>query len=101
MGKGAMLPAGTVLANRYKLEETLGEGSAAVVYRGEDLRLGRTVAVKVLRPAYVADAEQAARFENEARAAAKLTAPNVVDVYDYGHDAGTAFMVMQYIDGQD
>src|SRR4051812_12805333 len=96
-----MLPAGTVLANRYRLDDKLGEGSAAMVYRGEDLRLGRIVAVKVLRPAYIADREQAARFENEARAAAKLTAPNVVDVYDYGHDAGTAFIVMQYIDGQD
>src|SRR5947208_3640315 len=96
-----MLPAGTILANRYKLLDKLGEGSAAVVYRGEDQRLGRTVAVKVLRPAFVADAEQAARFEQEARAAAALTAPNVIEVYDYGHDDGTTYIVMQCVDGED
>ena len=96
-----MLPANTVLANRYKLLDTLGAGGAAVVYRAEDLRLGRIVAVKVLRPEFVGNPEQAARFENEARAAAALTAPNVVDVYDYGRDAGSLFIVMQYIDGDD
>jgi serine/threonine-protein kinase len=96
-----MLPANTVLANRYKLLDQLGAGGAAVVYRAEDLRLGRVVAVKVLRPEFVGNPEQAARFENEARAAAALTAPNVVDVYDYGRDAGTLFIVMQYIDGED
>jgi serine/threonine-protein kinase len=96
-----MLPANTILANRYKLRDQLGAGGAAVVYRADDLRLGRIVAVKVLRPEFVANPEQAARFENEARAAAALTAPNVVDVYDYGRDAGTLFIVMQYIDGED
>lgn len=96
-----MLPANTILANRYKLRDQLGAGGAAVVYRAEDLRLGRIVAVKVLRPEFVGNPEQAARFENEARAAAALTAPNVVDVYDYGRDAGTLFIVMQYIDGED
>jgi serine/threonine-protein kinase len=96
-----MLPANTILENRYKLRDQLGAGGAAVVYRAEDLRLGRIVAVKVLRPEFVGNPEQAARFENEARAAAALTAPNVVDVYDYGRDAGTLFIVMQYIDGDD
>src|SRR5690242_5618950 len=95
-----MLPAETILVDRYKLGDKLGEGSAAVVYCAEDLRLARPVAVKVLRPAYLADSEQAARFEHEARAAAGLAAPNVVTVYDYGHDAGTAFLVMHYVDGQ-
>ena len=55
----------------------------------------------MLRPEYVADAEQRARFENEARAAAALTGPNVVDVYDYGQDGGATYIVMQYIDGED
>ncbi len=95
-----MLPAGTVLGQRYPLLEKIGEGSAAVVYRAEDLRLGRDVAVKVLRPAYAADPEQAARFEQEARAAAGLAAPNIVDVYDYGRDAGAIYLVMQYVAGE-
>ena len=96
-----MLPANTVLVNRYKLLDKLGDGGAAVVYRAEDLRLGRIVAIKVLRPEFVGDAEQVTRFENEARAAAALTAPNIVDVYDYGNDAGTLFIAMQYVDGED
>ena len=96
-----MLPANTVLASRYKLLDKLGDGGAAVVYRAEDLRLGRVVAIKVLRPEFVGNAEQVTRFENEARAAAALTAPNIVDVYDYGNDAGTLFIAMQYIDGED
>ncbi|HUS15924.1 MAG TPA: protein kinase [Chloroflexia bacterium] len=96
-----MLPTGTVLVGRYKLLDKLGEGGAAIVYRAQDLRLGRIAAVKVLRPEFVGNAEQVTRFENEARAAAALTAPNVVDVYDYGQDAGTLFIAMQYIDGED
>ncbi|MGI8587909.1 MAG: protein kinase domain-containing protein [Chloroflexia bacterium] len=95
-----MLPINTILANRYKLLDKIGEGGAAAVYRAEDMRLGRIVALKVLRPEYVADAEQAARFELEARSAAALTAPNVVDVYDYGKDGEISFIAMQYIDGQ-
>jgi tRNA A-37 threonylcarbamoyl transferase component Bud32 len=96
-----MLPANTILSGRYKLLDTLGAGGAATVYRAQDQRLGRIVAVKVLRPEYVADAEQRARFANEARSAAALTGPNVVDVYDYGQDAGVTYIVMQYIDGED
>ncbi|MDQ2805780.1 MAG: protein kinase, partial [Chloroflexota bacterium] len=96
-----MLPANTVLMSRYKLLDKLGDGGAAVVYRAEDLRLGRVVAIKVLRPEFVGNAEQVTRFENEARAAAALAAPNIVDVYDYGNDAGTLFIAMQYIDGED
>jgi len=96
-----MLPAGTVLAGRYTLLDPLGQGGAAVVYRAQDGRLGRVVAVKVLRPQFVGDAEQVARFANEARAAASLTAPHIVDVYDYGQDADSLFIVEQYIDGQD
>ncbi len=96
-----MLPMDTVLAKRYKLLDKLGDGGTAVVYRAEDLRLGRVVAIKVLRPEFVSDSEQRTRFENEARAAAALAAPNIVDVYDYGNDAGTVFIAMQYIDGED
>src|SRR4051812_25044181 len=88
------------LADRYRLIELIGAGGAAEVYKAQDLRLGREVAVKVLRPQFVGDEELRARFQNEARAAAALTHPNVVDVYDYGQAGGTVFMVMQYIAGQ-
>lgn len=72
----------------------------AVVYRANDLLLERTVAVKVLHPQYAADPDFRFRFEREARAAASLSHPNVVSIFDVGSDAGTHFIVMEYIEGQ-
>ncbi|HZS01476.1 MAG TPA: protein kinase [Chloroflexota bacterium] len=90
-----------VLQGRYRLAEQLGEGSDAIVYRAEDLRLGRAVAVKLLRPELRADPSFVARFEREARSAARLDHPHIVKVYDYGEAEGTYFLVMQYVPGGD
>jgi serine/threonine-protein kinase len=96
-----MSASGDTLVNRYILQDQLGAGAAAEVWRATDQRLGRTVAIKILRPQYVSDAEARERFEREARAAAGLTHPNVVDVYDYGATGDTVFIAMQYVDGED
>lgn len=72
----------------------------AVVYEGEDLLLGRRVAVKVLREQFASDPGFLARFQREARAAASLSHPNVVAVYDVGSDAGTQYIVMELVHGR-
>jgi serine/threonine-protein kinase len=92
---------GEILVNRYVLLDRVGAGAAAEVWRATDRRLGRTVAIKILRPQYVSDPEARTRFEREARAAAGLSHPNVVDVYDYGAADDTVFIAMQYVDGED
>jgi len=89
------------LAGRYRLTARIGEGSFAETYLATDTSLGRQVAVKVLREQYASDVRVAARFEREARAAASVTHPNVVDVYDYGRDGNTLYIVMEWVDGTD
>ncbi len=90
---------GQVLGNRYELEELIGQGGMALVYRGRDRVLGRPVAVKVLREEYSNDTAFVARFQREARAAANLVHPNVVAVYDVGKDGDLYYIVMEYIAG--
>lgn len=90
---------GTFLAQRYRLEEKIGAGGMAEVYKGVDTLLGRPVAVKILRPQYASDAEFVRRFRREARAAASLTHPNVVNVYDVGSEGETHYIVMEYVEG--
>ena len=89
-----------VLDNRYEVEWKVGQGGAAEVYRAVDLRLGRVVALKVLRAGHAQDEKFRARFINEARAAARLSHPNIVDVYDYDEVDGTYFIAMEYVDGK-
>lgn len=90
-----------LLNKRYKLLAPLGAGGMAVVYRAQDLSLGRLVAVKILRENLTGDPEFLARFQQEARAAANLTHPNIVTVHDFGRDGGRYYIVMEYIEGQD
>jgi eukaryotic-like serine/threonine-protein kinase len=90
-----------LLKDRYRLLDVVGEGGMAVVWRAEDELLGRTVAVKVLRPQYANDPEFLARLRSEARAAAALSDPGVVGVFDVGEDAGRHFIVMEYVAGRD
>src|SRR5437588_5188789 len=90
-----------LLAGRYRLGDVLGSGGMATVYRAEDTLLGRSVAVKLLRPELLADRELVARFEREARAAARLMHPNVVAVFDVGSDGEDRFIVMELVDGED
>lgn len=89
------------LNNRYRLLELIGSGGMAVVYRGVDTLLQRHVAVKVLRESFAGDPAFLARFQREARAAARLDHPSVVTVYDVGHDGDRHYIVMEYVDGQD
>lgn len=91
-----------VLNKRYELEQPIGQGGMASVYRARDLRLGRAVAVKVLHPRYADDQEFVQRFDHEAMSAARLSAhPNIVDVFDVGEDGNTHYIVMELIEGED
>lgn len=90
---------GQVLDNRYLVGSRIARGGMATVYEAMDLRLDRTVAVKVMHPGLGDDDEFAARFVAEARAAAKLSHPNVVAVFDQGNDDGTVFLAMELIPG--
>src|SRR5439155_242632 len=92
---------GTILGGRYRLTELLGQGGMARIYRGHDNQLDRDVAVKILRPEYGRDPDFGARFRHEAQAAASLNHPNIVSVYDYGHDTAGPFIVMELVDGED
>ena len=88
-----------VLNGRYRLDEIIGEGGMAVVYRGYDLVLNRIVAVKMLRGQYGGDANFLRRFEREAQAAARLSHPHIVNVYDVGTDGDARYIVMEYVHG--
>ncbi|HUG15607.1 MAG TPA: protein kinase [Thermomicrobiales bacterium] len=89
----------TVLNERYRLGEVVGEGGMAVVCRGHDLLLNRPVAIKILRAQYAADEGFLRRFEREAQAAAGFSHPNIVNVYDVGTDGDQHYIVMEYIRG--
>ncbi len=89
-----------VLGGRYVLGEVLGTGGMATVWRATDRVLGREVAVKVLSPQFATDPGFVARFEREARHAARLTHPQLVTVFDCGIDGGTAFIVMELVEGR-
>ena len=95
-------PAQSYLLNkRYRLLSPLGAGGMAVVYKAQDLALGRLVAVKILREPLTNDPDFLARFQQEARAAANLAHPNIVTVHDFGRDGGRNYIVMEYIEGKD
>lgn len=91
----------TILNGRYRLVAQQGSGGMAVIYKATDQLLGRTVAVKVLRPSLTSDPPFVSRFRNEARSVANLSHPNIVTVHDVGNDGQTHFMVMEYVEGQD
>ena len=84
----------------YRIIREIGHGGMGVVYEAEQISLGRHVALKVLASHVVRDHKQQQRFEREARAAAKLHHTNIVPVFGVGDHAGTAYYVMQYIQGQ-
>jgi tetratricopeptide (TPR) repeat protein len=84
----------------YRIGERIGAGGMGEVYRGEDLRLGRPVALKFLPPALKSDPDSRARLLNEARAASMLRSPNIAVTYDIGEHGGADFIVMEYVDGE-
>ncbi|HWH27528.1 MAG TPA: Stk1 family PASTA domain-containing Ser/Thr kinase, partial [Mycobacteriales bacterium] len=93
-----------ILGGRYELGERIGRGGMAEVHRGVDVRLGRDVAVKVLRADLARDPSFQSRFRREAQAAASLNAPSIVAVYDTGEDgppeARVPYIVMEHVEGQ-
>ena len=97
-----------MLGDRYRIGEVIGRGGMAEVHEGHDLRLGRRVAVKILRPDLARDPSFQVRFRREAQSAAALNHPNIVAVYDTGEDSLTSetgetivvpYIVMEYVDG--
>jgi len=90
---------GRVLDGRYRVGPRVARGGMATVYEATDLRLDRTCALKVMHAGLGDDDDFAARFVREARAAARLSHPNVVSVFDQGDDDGTVFLAMEYIPG--
>ncbi|MBA3690481.1 MAG: Stk1 family PASTA domain-containing Ser/Thr kinase [Actinobacteria bacterium] len=90
----------SVLGGRYRLEASIGSGGMAEVFRGQDTTLDRQVAIKVLAPQFARDPSFVERFRREARAAARLNHPNIVNVYDTGVDGDTNYIVMEYVEGR-
>lgn len=91
---------GAVLGGRYEIAEKLGAGGMAVVYRAQDTLLQRPVTVKVLRSEFAADENVVRRFRREAQAAASLSHPNIVGVYDVGRQDDVHYIVMEYVQGE-
>ena len=87
------------LSGRYQLEELIGNGGMAEVYRAQDKLLDRTVAVKILHTSYNDDADFIARFQREAKAAACMAHANIVNIYDVGIDGNDHYIVMEYVPG--
>ena len=88
---------GQTLDGRYAIRSRIARGGMAMVYLANDLRLERRVAVKVMHPHLAEDENFTRRFEQEARSAAGLSHPNLVGVFDQGHDAGRTYLVMEYL----
>ena len=89
-----------LLDGRYRLLERIGGGGMAEVYLAEDVLLARRVAVKILRSQFTCDDDFITRFRQEARAAARLSHPNIVSIFDVGCEADTHYIVMEYVAGE-
>ena len=94
-----MLKEGVILGERYEIIARIGTGGMADVYKAQDRKLNRLVAVKVMKAEFREDTGFVAKFQKEAQAAAKLAHPNVVNVYDVGEDRGLYYIVMELVEG--
>ena len=89
-----------IMLGRYRIDDRLGEGAMADVYRAYDPEIGRTVAIKVLKPDYARDPDLGARFLREARAAGGLSHANIATIYDVGEADGVAYIAMELVEGR-
>src|ERR1700722_13562100 len=95
------IPAATILAGKYRVTREIGRGGMAAVYEAEHLTLGKKVAVKVLNAELSASKIVIERFIREARAAASVKSPNIVDIYDSGRlEDGRPFITMEMLEGE-
>lgn len=92
---------GDVIGDRYELRDPVGRGGMATIYQATDHRMGRIVAIKLLREVYSSDPKFVTRFQREARAASMLQHPNIVQVFDFGQSAGNYYIVMEFVEGTD
>ncbi len=92
---------GTLLAGRYVVEEVIGEGGMATVYRARHKLVDRPVAVKIMNPMLASDPIVRERFRREARSAQKLAHPNIIEIFDQGDtEDGTCYIVMELLRGE-
>jgi serine/threonine-protein kinase len=91
---------GKVKIGRYEIEEIVGEGTSAVVYRAHDPQIDRTVAIKVLKKAKGVDDEYLIRFQREAKSAGAISHPNIVTIYDVGSFRGAPYIAMEYVNAR-
>lgn len=94
-----MIQTGTLINGRYEIHEKVGSGGMSIVYKALDTKLGRNVAVKVLRDEFCYDDDFVAKFKVEAQAAASLSHSNIVNIYDVGNDGKVYYIVMEFLDG--
>src|SRR5579875_1791071 len=92
--------AGSALQGRYELHRLIGEGTFGRVYRGLDRRLRREVAIKVIKPWWAEDPAWAERFEREAQLLARLSHPNIVQIYDVGQSGESLWYVAELVEGE-
>ncbi len=94
------LPTGTVLSERYRIDAFLAEGGMALVYRAHDLRLERDVAIKIVKDEFANSGDYLTAFLNEAKLAARVNHPNLVNVFDQGVDGDFDYLVMELVEGK-